>query len=130
MANLFNFCNDVSNSSKLELKDNVSLDLCEIFQLINKFNTETNQTLENSKQNDNQMVPNIVPAAFYVIKVASPILFSLGIVGNLLTILVLLRKKNRATSTAVLLMVLACDINRTDNSMDRCYVELGYSNNG
>ena len=67
MTNLFNFCNDMSNSSKLELKDNVFLDLCEIFQLINKFNTETNQTLENSKQNDNQMVPNIEPAAFYVI---------------------------------------------------------------
>ena len=106
---MFDTCKNSPNISTIEINDNISMDTCDLFRLLNQIKTEMNQTRINQTREHNikPFVTDIESVSLYVIKIVSPILFSLGIVGNLLTILILLKKKNRGTSTAVLLTVLA-----------------------
>ena len=101
---MFNICNNTSNISRAEISDNISM--CDIITMLNQFKTllsKANQTREPNKQ----VLTDIELISLYVIKIVSPILFSIGIMGNILILLILLKKRNRVTSTAMLLTVLA-----------------------
>ena len=106
---MFDICKNSSNKNTIEINNNMTMDICDLLKWLNQIKTEMNQTRINQtrEQNIKPFITDIETISQFVIKIVSPILFSLGIVGNFLTILILLKKKNRGTSTAVLLTVLA-----------------------